>query len=68
MQFALRACVDETLALSLTFIQRRLHEISKETEDLRRQLHEIQLQQQEQFAVVARTLLQELQADQPERH
>ena len=68
MQFALCAYMDETLALSLAFIQRRLNEISKETEDLRRQLHEIQLQQQEQFAVVARTLLQELQADQPERH
>jgi prefoldin subunit 5 len=60
MQFAWRAYVDDTLALNLAFIQRRLNEIAKETENLRRQLHEVQARQHEQLTVVAQTLLQEV--------
>ena len=60
MQFALCAYVDEASALNLAFIQRRLNEIAKETEDLRRQLREIQARQQRQFTVIAQTLLQEI--------
>jgi len=67
MSFALRACVDDADALNLAFIQQRLSDIAKETEDLRQQRHETQLQQQERFSVVAKTLLQELRAASPAR-
>jgi hypothetical protein len=63
ISLASTACVDDELALKMAYIQRRLNEIAQETEGLRRQLHEVQARQHEQFTVVAQALQRELHAD-----
>lgn len=57
----LRNGVDDDLALRMTYIQRRLRGISKESDDLREQLHAAEATAQEPTAITP-----ELQHDLPD--
>lgn len=52
--------MDDGLAGKLAYLQRRLREISKEAEDLRKQLHAAEIQQRRRYARIAQSLLKEL--------